>query len=75
MNKKNCTFTPAIQTLKTKATRALYGLRAKVNLYALPVSLALKLFDSLIKPILLYASEVWEPFLNQDTDKWDYNDI
>ena len=75
MNKKNCTFTPAIQALKTKATRALYGLRAKVNLYALPVSLALKLFDSLIKPIFLYASEAWEPFLNQDTVKWDYNDI
>ena len=37
--------------------------------------MALKLFDSLIRPILLYASEVWEPFLNHDTAKWDYNVI
>ena len=30
---------------------------------------------TLIKPILLYASEVWEPFLENDYDKWDYNEI
>ena len=35
----------------------------------------MKLFDALIKPILLYASETWEPFLNQDYDQWNSNDI
>ncbi len=35
----------------------------------------MKLFDTLVKPILLYASEAWEPFLDQATDKWDYNPI
>ena len=25
--------------------------------------------------MLLYGSEVWEPFLAQDCDKWDYNEI
>ena len=75
VNKKNCSFTPAIEVLKNKATRALYALRGKINLNEIPIRLALKLFDSLIKPILLYASEVWEPFLNQDASKWDYDVI
>ena len=35
----------------------------------------MKLFDALVKPILLYASEIWEPFLNQDYDKWDRNKV
>ena len=41
----------------------------------IPIKLALKLFDALVKPILLYASEIREPFLNQDYDKWDSNEI
>ena len=75
INKKNCTFTPAINALRIKATRALYAIKAKVNISKLPIKMALKLFDSLIKPILLYASETWEPFLNNNYDKWDHNEI
>ena len=41
----------------------------------LPIPIALKLFDALIKPILLYASEVWEPFVKNEPDQWDQNDI
>ena len=33
----------------------------------------LKLFDSLISPILLYGSELWESYLNQDDEKWNKN--
>ena len=75
INKKNCTFNPAIKALRIKATRALYAVKAKININKLPIKIALKLFDSLVKPILLYASEVWEPFLENDYDKWDYNEI
>ena len=75
INKKNCTFTPAIKALKIKATRALYAIKAKVNINRLPIKMALKLFDSLVKPILLYASETWEPFLDNDNEKWEHNEI
>ena len=70
--KKLCQFTPTLEHFKIKATRALYALRAKININSLP-KVALKLFDAIIKPILLYGSEVWEPFLNQDGKKWDEN--
>lgn len=73
INKKNCTFSPAIKTLRIKATRAIYAIKAKIKLNNIPIKLALKLFDALVKPILLYASGIWEPFLNQDYDKWDSN--
>ena len=75
INKKNCTFAPAIKALRIKATRALYVIKAKLNINKLPIRLALKVFDSLVKPILLYASETWEPFLNNDYEKWDHNEI
>lgn len=76
IHKKNCTFTPTLKYLRLKATRAFYALKSKVNIYKLPLKVALKLLDSVIKPILLYCSEVWEPYLDQDHEKWDKeNDI
>ena len=75
INKKNCTFSPAIKALRIKSTRALYAIKSKVNINRLPIKVALKLFDALVKPILLYASEIWEPFLDNDYDKWDNNEI
>ena len=42
-----------------QAQKALYALyRKKYNL-AIPVDLQLKLFDTLVTPILLYSSEIW----------------
>ena len=75
IHKKSCSFTPTLNYFRVKATRALYALRAKININNLPIKVALKLFDAIIKPILLYGSEVWEPFLNQDDSKWDQNDV
>ena len=75
INKKNCPFLPATKALEIKATRALYAIKSKININYLPIKLALKIFDALVKPILLYASEIWAPFLNHDYDKWDGNDI
>ena len=75
IHKKNCSFTPALKYLKTKAIRAVYALRSKVNINSLPIWLALKLFNAIIKPVLLYASEVWEPFVKNTADSWDQNEI
>ena len=41
----------------------------------LPVWAALKLFDSVIAPILLYCSEIWGAFGYLDYEKWDGNPI
>ena len=75
IHKKNCSFNPALKYLRTKAVRALYALRSKVDINKLPIPIATKLFDALIKPILLYASEVWEPFVKNSPDDWDKNEI
>ena len=75
MNRKNCSFAPTLQHLRIKANRAVHALNSKLKISQLPPKIAMKLFDSMIAPILTYASEVWEPFINQDTIKWDYNDI
>ena len=75
IHKKSGSFTPTLTYFKNKARRALYALRAKININNIPLKVALKLFDAIIKPILLYGSEVWEPFLNQDESKWDQNEV
>ena len=74
INKKG-SFTTALDDLSCKAKRAIYAMNSKINIRFLSVKTLLKLFDSLICPILLYGSEVWEPFLNHDKDKWDTNPI
>ncbi|NQY54591.1 MAG: RNA-directed DNA polymerase, partial [Campylobacteraceae bacterium] len=54
-------FHKASELLYKKALRALYSIYSSLNVYSneTSVKLFLKLFDSLIKPILLYGSEVW----------------
>ena len=42
-----------------QAQKALYALYRKIYNLAIPVDLQLKLFDSLVTPILLYSSEIW----------------
>ena len=54
-------FSKALDTLYKKSLRALYSVYASLNIYSdgNSMSLFLKLFDSLVKPVLLYGSEIW----------------
>ena len=52
-------FQPALKELSNKANRALFSLNSKCKLSKLPLDIAIKLFDVMISPILLYESEVW----------------
>ena len=65
INKRNCSFKPTLTNLRSKAVRACFAINNKVNMRKLPIHLALRIFDTMIKPILLYASEVWAPCMNQ----------
>jgi hypothetical protein len=42
-----------------QAHKALFAVYRKIRNISISVDLKLKLFDSLVSPILLYASEVW----------------
>ena len=56
----NGSFKLAIKTLRDKAVKAMYGLISKIFKFkSCDFGLSCKLFDSLIKPILTYNSEVW----------------
>ena len=54
-------FYKAADALHKKALRALYSIYTSLNVYAdvSNIPLFLKLFDSLVKPVLLYGCEVW----------------
>ena len=63
INSKNCTFTPTLADLSSKANKVIYALYSKIPFKFAPIKTMLKLFDTCVVPILLYGSEVWAPFL------------
>ena len=74
INKKG-NFTPTLNDLSCRANKAIYTINSKMNIKFLSPKILLKLFDSMICPILLYGCELWEPYLNQEIDNWDANPI
>ena len=58
-------------------TSAIYAMNRKLDINVLPTKTALKLFASLISPILLYGCEIWEPYMNYEVvnDNWDDNPV
>ena len=72
---KNCSFLKTLSDLKIKANRAIFALNNKIKLSKLPTELTIKLFNSQIRPILLYGSEVWAPYSNFNYDNWDNTEI
>ena len=63
-------FTEACKNLVSKASKAFFKL-TQLNVKE-KVPVALKLFDSLVTPILSYASEVWGPTYLKKLDKADF---
>ena len=55
----NGNFCAARKKLLDQANKTLYALYRKIRNLAIPIDLQLKLFDSLITPILVYSCEVW----------------
>ena len=49
----------AEKDLYDKASRAMFGLIAKCRRLKLPIDIQMKLFDNVVKPIMLYVCEVW----------------
>ena len=55
----NGSFVKAKSKLIEQARSALFAVYRRIKNQPIPVDLQLKLFDSLVEPILLYGSEVW----------------
>ena len=75
ISSKNCSFLRTLDDLSIKAKRVIYTLNSKTKISRFPIKLALKVFDVLIKPILLYGAEVWRPYTNFDYSKWEGSKI
>ena len=68
-------FTLSLDHLRQKALHALFSLRRNIDFKTLKPSLACKIFDSMISPILTYNSEVWDTFVKSDFKSWDNSPI
>ena len=63
----NMSFSPHIQKIAAKATRVLNFI--KHNLYNYSKEIKSKAYLTLVRPILEYASPVWDPYLIKDSDQ------
>ena len=68
-------FTLSLEHLRQKALHARFSLTRHTDLNSLKPSLACKIFDSMISPILTYNSEVWGAFVKSDFKSWDSSAI
>ena len=75
INAKNCSLNPTQIDLSCKATNAFYAINSNIPLKLMPIKTELKIFDACISPILLYGSEVWCTFLDNDYKKWELSPI
>lgn len=57
----NCKLKLAQKELLSKATKAMFGLISKSRKLNLPLDLQISLFDSVVKPVMLYGCEIWGP--------------
>ena len=68
-------FTLSLEHLREKAVHALFSLRRYLDLSSLKPSLACKIFDTMISPILTDNSQVWGLFIKSDFKYWDTSSI
>ena len=64
-----------LEHLRQKALHAFFSLRRHTDFNKLKPSIACKIFDSKILPILTYNSEVWGAFVKSDFKSWDLSPI
>ena len=67
----NGNFSVSLEYLKDKAVLALFRLRKHANLSKLKPSLAFKIFEAMISPILSCNSEIWGVFVKHEFKAWD----
>ena len=68
-------FKNSLDHLKEKALHALFSLRRHTNFSKSKPSLACKIIDVMISPILLYNSEIWDGYVKSDFKAWDGSQI
>ena len=64
-------FNISLEHLKEKALHAPFSLRKHTNFSKLKPSLACKIFETMISPILSYNSEIWGVYVKHDFKAWD----
>ena len=67
-------FHPAVNELREKARRAFYAIKRQIYIQ-IPIRIWLKLFESVIEPILLYGSEVWGPLTYLNSAQLDKHPV
>ena len=68
-------FTVTLDHLKEKALHALFSLRRHTDFCKLKPSLACKIFDTMISPILTYNSEILGVYRKHEFKAWDSSQI
>ena len=75
ISNNNCSLQWALRDLSVKANRAIFRLKTNLNLMKMPIQLLLKIYDTMVVPILLYGAEVWAASCKFTPDKREKTEI
>lgn len=64
-------FSQALKDLTAKARRAFYCIKRNLFKFNPPIKLWLKIFDTIVKPVLLYGCELWGPTFKLNYESWE----
>ena len=67
----NNKFCLATKQLSEKSLHALFKIRKHLDIHKVNPKIAMKIFDGIVSPILLYNSEIWGAYVNKAFMKWD----
>ena len=67
----NNKFCLATKQLSEKSLHALFKIRKHLDFHKVNPKIAMKIFDGIVSPILLYNSEIWGAYVNKGFMKWD----
>ena len=67
-------YKSAVKLLREKGDKVIYKIRNMIGHHSLDVKTNLKLFNSLVKPILLYGSEIWGSTIFRGSTILDINE-
>ena len=64
-------FNVSLEYLKDKANQTLFCLRKHTNFSKLKPSLACKIFEAMISPLLSCESQIWGVYVKHDYKAWE----
>ena len=71
ISRKNRSLQSTLRALSVKEKQALFSLKTNLNMVKMPIKVLLKIYDTMLVPILFYGAELWTASYKLTSNKWE----